>query len=215
MDLYELTKDVTQAVDNHCERSGRVSIKAVDMRYKQTDYPKEDYFEQDVVVKFTRLVRQGDKEFGFFVDSMCVGMYPTAEEKNEALHLIYHGQAQGDPKCCMHQSQVSKSFLNYHTFCTFSDCMMKYFNEAELTLKGPAMVYVKMSEVRDMLKEKIPVVTEMLPRDLYEFIRRMLDEMDLNGPSDYREGLNKSYFTFFIEDLKERGVINPCFEQAE
>ena len=54
----------------------------------------------------------------------------------------------------------------------------------------------------------------MLPKDLYQFVHKMLDEMDLFCVSDYRFGLEKSYFCFPVDSLKEYGIKNPCLDKV-
>jgi len=74
------------------------------------------------------------------------------------------------------------------------------------------MVCVPMSTIRDEIKEYIPVAGMMLPNDLFNFIRKMFDNMGWDFFSSYRLGFEKSLFSFIIEDLKKYGIKNPCLE---
>lgn len=216
MDLFELTNDLRDVASKHCELVDGVRIKSVGMRYKQHENPEEDYFEQDVVVSFTRKVRKGDKEFAYLADNMGIGENWSKEEKNEYLHLMYNGDTasgvvrEGD----LHQRQSKETFMNYHTYELFRNKMVSYLSEEELTVRNSRMVYVPLAKIRDLMKECIPVVEEMIPKDLYHFVHKMLDEMDLFCVSDYRFGLEKSYFCFPVDSLEEYGIKNPCLEVA-
>lgn len=216
MNLFELTKDLRDAASKHCELVDGVRIKSVGTRYKQHESPKEDYFEQDVVVRFTRRVRQDSHEFGYLVD--CIGMSEnwTVDEKDEYLHRMYNGGVVNpDQQKCEHNKQQSEeTFLNYHTYNVFRDRMIRYFNEEDLTISDSRMVRVLMSTIRDEIKEYIPVAGMMLPNDFFNFILKMFNNMDWCCFSNYRLGFEKSCFSFIIEDLKEYGIKNPCLEVA-
>ena len=102
---------------------------------------------------------------------------------------------------------------NYQTFLFFKMSLLKYLNGAELEIRNGNLVMVGLEVFREVLSEKLPFVMEMLPKELYRFVARMLDEMDLNSLSEYRYGSIEPYFAFFIEDIIELGVSNPSFEK--
>lgn len=216
MNLFELTKDLSEAASKHCELVNGVRIKPVGMRYKQTEDSGEDYFEQDVVVSFTRKVRNGDKGFAYLTDNLGIGEHWSKEEKNEYLHLMYNGNTASGVvrEGNLFNGQSEETFMNYHTYGLFKNKMVSYLSEEELTIRNPRMVYVPMSKIRDLMKESIPAVEVMLPKDLYHFVHKMLDEMDLFCVSDYRFGLEKSYFCFPLDSLKEYGIKNPCLDKV-
>lgn len=214
MNLFELTKDLSEAASKHCELVNGVRVKSVGTRYKQHENPKEDYFEQDVVVHFTRKVKQDSHEFGYLVDNIGIREDWATDEKDEYLHQMYIGGGVGSDKqkSEYNKLQSGNTFLNYHTYNVFRDRMIRYFNEENLTVSDPTMVCVPMSTIRDEIKEYIPVAGMMLPNDLFNFIRKMFDNMGWDFFSSYRLGFEKSLFSFIIEDLKKYGVKNPCLE---
>ena len=215
MNLFELTKDLSEAASKHCELVNGVRIKAVGTRYKQHENPKEDYFEQDVVVHFTRKVRQDSHEFGYLVDNIGMSENWTTNEKDDYFHRMYSGDAAYtyNQKNDYNKGQSGDTFLNYHTYNVFRSRMIRYFNEEDLTMTNSKMVRVLMSTIRDEIKESIPVAGMMLPCDLFNFILKMFDNMGWYCFTNYSLGFEESSFTFIIEDLKAYGIKNPCLDK--
>ena len=216
MNLFELTKDLSEAASKHCELVNGVRIKSVGTRYKQHENPKEDYFEQDVVVHFTRKVRQDSYEFGCLVDNIGIRESWTTDEKDEYLRQMYVGRdvCSDKQKSEYNKQQSGNTFLNYHTYNVFRDRIIRYFNEEDLTVSSPTTVCVPMSTIRDEIKEYIPVAGMMLPKDLFNFISKMFDNMDWFCYTNYRFGFEKSTFVFQIIDLKRYGIKNPCLDKV-
>lgn len=198
MNLFELTKDLHEAASKHCELVNGVRIKSVGMRYKQHENPAEDYFEQDVVVHFTRKVKQDSHEFGYLVDNIGNdGCYKVPDKSNSEYNRIW---SEG-------------LFPNDHTFNVFRERITRYLNEEELIIDS-GFVRVFMSKIRDEIKDAIPVAGMMLPLDLFSFIRKMFNNMDWDVNGYYQFGFEKSTFLFLVTDLKEYGINNPCLETS-
>lgn len=215
MNLFELTKDLSEAASKHCELVNGVRIKSVGTRYKQHENPKEDYFEQDVIVHFTRKVRQDSHEFGYLVDNIGIEESWNTNEKDEYLQRMYLGDTVNSDKKNEHNKQQSEeTFLNYHTYNAFRDRMIRYFNEEDFVTSDSKKVRVLMSTIRNEIKEYIPVAGMMLPNDLFNFICKMFNNMDWDFFPIYRLGFEKSSFDFIIEDLKEYGIKNPCLDKV-
>lgn len=215
MNLFELTKDLRESASRHCELVDGIRIKAVGTRYKQHENPKEDYFEQDVVVHFTRKVRQDSDEFGYLVDNIGIRDSWLNGETDEYLHRMYNeGSANAGEQGNEHnKAQSGSTFLNYHTYNVFRNRMIRYFNEEDLTIDGPDMIRVPMSKIRDEIKDFIPVAGMMLPKDFFNFVNKMFDNMDWFCFGNYSQGFEKSSFFFQKSRLKEYGIKNPCLEK--
>ena len=185
MDLQGLTKDLSSAVSKHCELKGGVTIHSEGAKYVQQDELQDCYFEQRIVVSFTRVVRSDDESFGNLADSVLL---------NKELMGGY-------------------SQWNYLHYRIFEECLLKYFEEAELEVRSPGLVYVKLSTIREILSDKLPLAASMLPRELFKFTGMMLDEMKLSHLSEYRNDTIKPYFAIFIDGIKELGVKNTCLDK--
>lgn len=216
MDLFKLKKDLFRAASKHCDLANGIRIMASDQRYVQHENPKEDYFEQDVVVYFTRKVRQDNHEFGYLVDNIGMRESWASDEKDEYLHRMYDDgitSANKQKNDCDELAPYEDTFLNCRTYNAFKDRMIRYFNEENLTIVGSGMVRVPMSKIRDEIKEYIPVAGMMLPLDLFYFVRKMFNNMDWFCFDNYKLGFEESSFIFHISDLKEYGIKNPCLDK--
>lgn len=216
MNLFELTKDLSEAASKHCELVNGIRIMTSGQRYVQHENPKEDYFEQDVVVHFTRKVKQDSHEFGYLVDNIGVRESWASDEKDEYLHRMYDVGITSTNKQkndCDELAPYEDTFLNCRTYNAFKDRMIRYFNEESLTIVGSGMVRVPMSKIRDEIKEDIPVAGMMLPLDLFYFVCKMFNNMDWFCLDNYKLGFEESSFIFQISDLKEYGIKNPCLDK--
>lgn len=185
MDLQELLKDLKKAASKHCALKDGVVIHSEGAKYIQEEKLEDCYVEQRVVVSFTRIVRSSDNEFGNLIDSVLLKNGVTCVENQ----------------------------WNYQTLLFFKASLLKYLNESELEIRNGSIVMLRLEVFREILSDKLPFVMDMLPKDLYIFVARMLDEMDLKSLSEYRYGHIEPYFAFFLEDIKELGVSNPSFEK--